>query len=116
MFRYGNNDRSTRSLPSTFHDWLISNYCMEDGNAKISLAITLAEIGRKKRGLLDQRWLDESLVNSTLFFLIDEATGARGREEQDPHSRYRRFSLRLGIIRRRMEICLRDMFVSQVTC
>lgn len=64
----GNNDRSTRFLPSTFHDWsrnrLISNYCVEDGNARISLAITLAEIGREKRGLLDQRWLDESLVNS----------------------------------------------------
>lgn len=67
MFQYGNNDRSTRSLPSTFHDWLISNYCVEDGNAKISLAITLAEIGRKKRGPLDQRWLDESLMNSTVL-------------------------------------------------
>lgn len=102
----GNNDRSTRFLPSTFHDWsrnrLISNYCVEDGNARISLAITLAEIGREKRGLLDQRWLDESLVNSpSLNPLFPDRRSNRcaWARRTEPHSRATDDSRFVSIIR-----------------
>lgn len=58
------------------------------GNARISLAITVPRGNRKREARESARWIrwitrEFTIPQPSLFFLIDEATGARGRGEQD---------------------------------